>query len=82
MQISPSAALFQALSSISQPQGVQVRGADQAQAARQASAVEPETPQAVQETRQAEARTATADAVSEPAREEGLRRGSLIDVSA
>ena len=71
MQISPSASLFQALSSISQPQGVQIRGTEEAQPTRQASpAVEPETPQAVRETRQAESSPETADA------------GTLLDVSA
>ena len=79
MQISPSASLFQALSSISQPQGVQIRGTEPAEPARQASAAaEPETPQAVRETRQAESGPASA----ETAGEEGFRRGSLIDVSA
>jgi hypothetical protein len=79
MQISPSAALFQALSSLNQPQGAQAHGADAApfgKAAKQAA--QAETPQAIPapQTTEAEVR------VREPAPGETPGRGSLLDLSA
>ena len=79
MQISPSAALFQALSSISQPQGGQAVGTGAAQAPKAATpAAEAQTPQAVEATRTAD----RAEQPREPAAGERLQRGSLLDISA
>ena len=79
MQISPSAALFQALSSLSQPQGAQAHGANAApfsKAAKQAA--QAQTPQAVPAPRNTEADIR----FREPAQGETPDRGSLLDVSA
>ncbi len=79
MQISPSAALFQALSSISQPQGQQAAGANAvplAKASKQAA--ETQTPQAVP----APQNTGSELRFREPAEGETPLRGSLLDVSA
>lgn len=85
MQISPSAALFQALSSLSQPQGAQAHGANSAPFSKAAKQVaQAETPQAVPAAKDAEAEIR----FREPAQGETLAqgetpdRGSLLDVSA
>ena len=80
MQVSPSAALFQALSSLSQPQAQQAFGTDSAPLGRAAArqAAETQTPEAV-------AAPQTADSqirIREPAEGEQLDRGSLVDISA
>ena len=80
MQISPSAALFQALSSLSQPQATQAFGAGNAPlgkaAARQAA--ETQTQQAVPAARPAESDVR----IREPAAGERPDRGSLVDITA
>ena len=79
MQISPSAALFQALSSLNQPQGAQAHGANAApfgKASKQAA--QAETPQAIPAPPAAE----TEIRIREPAPGETPERGSLLDLSA
>lgn len=80
MQISPSAALFQALSSLSQPQATQAFGAGNAPLGKAAAkqAAETQTSEAV-----AAAQTAESEIrIREPAPGERLERGSLVDISA
>lgn len=79
MQISPSATLFQALSSLSQPQAAQAHGASAAPLGKSAGqAAEVQTAQAVPAPQKAE----TEIRFGEPADGERLERGSLLDVTA
>ncbi len=80
MQISPSAALFQALSSLSQPQATQAFGAGTAPLGKAAAKQAAET-----QTQQAVPSAQTADSevrIRQPADGERLERGSLVDISA
>lgn len=80
MQISPSAALFQALSSLSQPQATQAFNADSAPLGKAAAkqTAETQTQQAVPEAQAAESQVR----IREPAAGERVERGSLVDISA
>ena len=80
MQISPSAALFQALSSLSQPQAPQAFNAGSAPLGKAAAkqAAETQTQQAIPAAQTAE----SGIRIREPADGERLERGSLVDISA